>query len=165
MPELRSARPPPAHATHPLQVTQDFSSQDWKERERERDRLDALAGASSGSGQNTALGRARDKKGEQTPHHVFQHYTDTWFRTLTEDDLAWLSAKVSEAACNQRNGLESPLEALALSRKLSDPRPRSATTQICSRFRRSDDTTASSGLPRTPTSSASAAPRPRMQLA
>lgn len=71
----------------------DFSAQDWKERERDRDRLEAYQ--EGGPGPSTAISRAKDKRGEQTPHNIFQAYADTWFRTITEDDLAWLAPKVS----------------------------------------------------------------------
>jgi transcriptional adapter 3 len=88
----------------PDEVDVDFSSMDWRERDKERDRLEAAAAASAagtpvgpGPGQaivkDTAVSRARDRKQDQVPFHTFQQWSDGWFRTLTEEDLAWLSSK------------------------------------------------------------------------
>lgn len=84
----------------PEEVDVDFSAMDWRERDRERDRIDAASGSSAGPGpgqavikDSTAMSRARDRKQDQVPHHIFQQWCDGWFRTLTEEDLAWLSSK------------------------------------------------------------------------
>lgn len=99
-PPKRHVRPYP---TKPEDVDMDFSAMDWRERDRERDRLEAAAaaaGSSTGPGpgqavvkESTAVSRARDRKQDQVAYHVFQQWCDGWFRTLTEEDLAWLSSK------------------------------------------------------------------------
>ncbi|PWN36417.1 uncharacterized protein FA14DRAFT_55038 [Meira miltonrushii] len=99
--QRRHIRPYPIK---PDEVDVDFSSMDWRERDKERDRLEAAAAASAagtpvgpGPGQavvkDTAVSRARDRKQDQVPFHTFQQWCDGWFRTLTDEDLAWLSSK------------------------------------------------------------------------
>lgn len=82
---------------------EDFALKDWKEKERERDRL--LERESVGPGTPGALGPGQSmvkeattgRRGgrdlQQTPIHTFYNYADAFFKTLTEDDLAWLSSK------------------------------------------------------------------------
>lgn len=99
--QRRHIRPYPIK---PDEVDVDFSTMDWRERDKERDRIEAAVAASSvstpvgpGPGQaivkDTAVSRARDRKQDQVPFHTFQQWCDGWFRTLTEEDLAWLSSK------------------------------------------------------------------------
>lgn len=93
------------HRSYPLKpddVDVDYAAMDWRERDRERDRLES-AGSASGLGAGHALvketastSRARDRKQDQVPHHIFQQWSEGWFRTLTEEDLAWLSSKSTD---------------------------------------------------------------------
>lgn len=87
---------------------------DWKERERQRDRDDALlpslasmsASASPAPGQlhsqkdsvsasaaaaaAAAANRVRSQNQQQVTYQTFQTYVDSWFKTITEEDVAWL---------------------------------------------------------------------------
>jgi transcriptional adapter 3 len=96
------------YPTKPEEVDVDFAKMDWKERDKERDRLEAAA-ASNGPApgqaivkESTAASRARDRKQDQVAHHIFLQNTDAWFRTVTEEDLAYLSSErdASEALQN-----------------------------------------------------------------
>ncbi|TKY85451.1 hypothetical protein EX895_005613 [Sporisorium graminicola] len=103
MPALEKSRTPRAYPTKPGEVNEDFANKDWKEKERERDRL--LERESVGPGTPGALvpgqsmvkeattGRRGGRDLQQTPINTFYNYADAFFKTLTEDDLAWLSSK------------------------------------------------------------------------
>ncbi|PWN87595.1 hypothetical protein FA10DRAFT_304354 [Acaromyces ingoldii] len=99
VPKLAPTKPPRPYPTKQDDVDVDFAKMDWRERDKERDRLEAVAAAASGPGpgqaivKETAVQRARDRKQEQVPHHTFQSWVDAYFRTMTEEDLAWLSSK------------------------------------------------------------------------
>lgn len=106
IPKKPISKPIRLYPTRPDEVDVDFAKMDWRERDKERDRLEAVAAAAAsvngpGPGQavikeGTAASRARDRKQDQVAHHTFQQWTDGWFRTLTEEDLAWFSSKSDE---------------------------------------------------------------------
>lgn len=101
MPVLEKARPPRAYPTKPQEVNENFAEKDWKEKEKERDRLlerDSVGpGTPLGAGQSQVKESTVGKRGgrdlQQTPIMTFYSYADAFFKTLTEDDLAWLSSK------------------------------------------------------------------------
>ncbi len=103
MPKLEKSRKPRAYPTKPQQVNEDFANKDWKEKERERDRLlerESIGpGTPGGPGPGQSMvkeattGRRGGRDLQQTPIHTFYNYADAFFKTLTEDDLAWLSSK------------------------------------------------------------------------
>ncbi|EPQ27520.1 uncharacterized protein PFL1_05058 [Pseudozyma flocculosa PF-1] len=102
MPVLPASRLPRPYPTHPSEVNEDFANKDWKERERERDRLIERESAQPGTpgvGPGASLvkeattGRRGGRDQQQTPITTFYNYADAFFKTLTEDDLAWLSSK------------------------------------------------------------------------
>ncbi len=82
---------------------EDFANKDWKEKERERDRLlereSVGPGTPGGPGAGQSMvkeattGRRGGRDLQQTPIQTFYNYADAFFKTLTEDDLAWLSSK------------------------------------------------------------------------
>lgn len=102
VPKPAAPKPIRSYPTRPDDVDVDFAKMDWRERDKERDRLEAAASVHGpGPGQavikeGTAASRARDRKQDQVAHHTFQQWTDGWFRTLTEEDLAWVSSKSDE---------------------------------------------------------------------
>lgn len=101
MPVLERARPPRAYPTKPQEVNENFAEKDWKEKEKERDRMlereSVGPGTPLGPGQSLVKEAAVGKRGgrdlQQTPIMTFYNYADAFFKTLTEDDLAWLSSK------------------------------------------------------------------------
>ncbi|KAJ1018335.1 hypothetical protein NDA18_006490 [Ustilago nuda] len=103
MPHLEMSRKPRAYPTKPGEVNEDFANKDWKEKERERDRLlerESIGpGTPGGPGPGQSLvkeattGRRGGRDLQQTPINTFYNYADAFFKTLTEDDLAWLSSK------------------------------------------------------------------------
>ncbi len=103
VPKLEKSRKPRAYPTKPQQVNEDFANKDWKEKERERDRLlerESIGpGTPAGPGPGQSMvkeattGRRGGRDLQQTPIHTFYNYADAFFKTLTEDDLAWLSSK------------------------------------------------------------------------
>ncbi|KAN0065784.1 Transcriptional regulator [Thecaphora frezii] len=102
LPVLAPSRLPRPYPTHPSEVSEDFANKDWKERERERDRLLERESAQPGTpgvgaGPNlvkeATTGRRGGRDQQQTPINTFYNYADAFFKTLTEDDLAWLSSK------------------------------------------------------------------------
>ena len=103
IPVLQPSRLPRPYPTHPSEVHENFADKDWRERERERDRLLERESAQPGTpggpapGQaivrETATGRRGGRDQQQTPINTFYNYADAFFKTLTEDDLAWLSSK------------------------------------------------------------------------
>jgi transcriptional adapter 3 len=102
IPKPAPLKPIRNYPTRPEDVDVDFAKMDWRERDKERDRLEAAASVNGpGPGQaiikeGTAASRARDRKQDQVAHHTFQQWSDGWFRTLTEEDLAWVSSKSDE---------------------------------------------------------------------
>lgn len=106
IPKLAPTRPIRSYPTRPEEVDVDFAKMDWRERDKERDRIEAAAAAMSASnGSGPGPGQAvvkesnakgKDKKQDQVAHQTFQQWADGWFRTLTEEDLAWLSSKPDE---------------------------------------------------------------------
>lgn len=106
IPKAPVSKPMRLFPTRPDEVDVDFAKMDWRERDKERDRLEAAAAASASSSgpgpgqavvkEGTAASRARDRKQDQVAHHTFQQWIDGWFRTLTEEDLAWFSSKSDE---------------------------------------------------------------------
>ncbi|PWN30809.1 hypothetical protein BDZ90DRAFT_229806 [Jaminaea rosea] len=125
IPPAPLARPPKPYPTEPAEVDEDFTAMDWKERERQRDREEALmqahsASASPAPGQgvsqsqrDAALGpsasalasaaanRVRSQNQQQVSYQAFQTYIEGWFRTLTEEDVAWLGRPEREAEAFQ----------------------------------------------------------------
>ncbi|GAC97546.1 transcriptional regulator Ngg1 [Pseudozyma hubeiensis SY62] len=103
MPALEKSRKPRAYPTKPGEVMEDFANKDWKEKERERDRLlereSVGPGTPGGIGPGQSMvkeataGRRGGRDLQQTPINTFYNYADAFFKTLTEDDLAWLSSK------------------------------------------------------------------------
>ncbi|SNX87318.1 uncharacterized protein MEPE_06028 [Melanopsichium pennsylvanicum] len=103
MPVLEKSRKPRAYPTKPSEVMENFADKDWKEKERERDRLlereSVGPGTPGGPGPGQSLvkeastGRRGGRDLQQTPINTFYNYADAFFKTLTEDDLAWLSHK------------------------------------------------------------------------
>ncbi|SJX63196.1 uncharacterized protein SRS1_14020 [Sporisorium reilianum f. sp. reilianum] len=103
MPVLERSRKPRAYPTKPGEVNEDFANKDWKEKERERDRLlereSVGPGTPGGLGAGQSMvkeattGRRGGRDLQQTPINTFYNYADAFFKTLTEDDLAWLSSK------------------------------------------------------------------------
>ncbi|KAJ1026859.1 hypothetical protein NDA16_002155 [Ustilago loliicola] len=103
MPRLEKSRKPQAYPTKPGEVNENFADKDWKEKERERDRLlereSVGPGTPGGPGPSQSLvkeattGRRGGRDLQQTPINTFYNYADAFFKTLTEDDLAWLSSK------------------------------------------------------------------------
>ncbi|CDW99395.1 hypothetical protein [Sporisorium scitamineum] len=103
MPALEKSRKPRAYPTKPGEVNEDFANKDWKEKERERDRLlereSVGPGTPGGIGPGQSMvkeattGRRGGRDLQQTPINTFYNYADAFFKTLTEDDLAWLSSK------------------------------------------------------------------------
>jgi len=93
----------PPGPTKPTQVHDDFANRDW--RELERARITGVSTGANNEGNNetgsadtplTAVGRGRAREQNQTPLATFYNYADAFLKTLSEDDLAWLSSKVSE---------------------------------------------------------------------
>lgn len=77
-------------------MNEDFANRDWRERERDRDRERDGPGPGQAMVRDGA-GASQGKRGQQqnqTPITAFYNYADAYFKTLTEDDLAWLSSKV-----------------------------------------------------------------------
>ncbi|SPO24489.1 uncharacterized protein UTRI_03758 [Ustilago trichophora] len=103
MPVLEKSRKPRAYPTKPGQVMENFADKDWKEKERERDRLLERESVGPGTPGGSAPGQSMVKEAttgrrggrdlQQTPINTFYNYADAFFKTLTEDDLAWLSHK------------------------------------------------------------------------
>lgn len=109
MPVLEKSRKPRDYPTRPGDVNEDFANKDWKEKERERDRLleresvgPGTPGGPGGPGgpgpgqsmvKEATTGRRGGRDLQQTPINTFYNYADAFFKTLTEDDLAWLSSK------------------------------------------------------------------------
>lgn len=103
MPVLEKSRKPRAYPTKPSEVMEDFANKDWKEKERERDRLleresvgpgtPGLVGPGQSMVKEATTGRRGGRDLQQTPINTFYNYADAFFKTLTEDDLAWLSSK------------------------------------------------------------------------
>ncbi|PWN51335.1 hypothetical protein IE53DRAFT_368143 [Violaceomyces palustris] len=104
IPALQPSRAPRYYPTKPVEVNEDFANKDWKERERERDRLlerESAGPGTPGPGAGQSLvkeatataGRRGGRDQQQTPINTFYNYADAFFKTLTEDDLAWLSSK------------------------------------------------------------------------
>ena len=103
MPVLEKSRKPRAYPTKPGEVMENFADKDWKEKERERDRLlereSVGPGTPGGPGPGQSMvkeattGRRGGRDLQQTPINTFYNYADAFFKTLTEDDLAWLSHK------------------------------------------------------------------------
>ncbi|CAO1628699.1 unnamed protein product [Sympodiomycopsis kandeliae] len=121
IPAPPQSHPPRAYLTEPAQVDEDFTAMDWKERERQRDREDAFllpsssahsmsASASPAPGQlhsqkdpisassaaasaaaAAAANRVRSQNQQQVTYQTFQTYVDGWFKTITEEDVAWLA--------------------------------------------------------------------------
>lgn len=103
------SRPPKPYPTKPEDVDEDFTAMDWKERERQRDREEALlstasASASPAPGQthlhkdagvgaaiaSAAANRVRSQNHTQISYQQYQAYVDGFFKTVTEEDIAWL---------------------------------------------------------------------------
>ncbi|CAO1613443.1 unnamed protein product [Jaminaea pallidilutea] len=108
------SRPPKPYLTEPSDVNEDFTSMDWKERERFRDYEEALlhshsvsasptpgqlqlqketpniSGVPGGAIGSAAANRVRSQNQQQVSYQAFQTYVDGWFKTLTEEDVAWL---------------------------------------------------------------------------
>ncbi|PWY99388.1 hypothetical protein BCV70DRAFT_207004 [Testicularia cyperi] len=104
VPVLEKSRLPRQYPTKPQEVNENFADKDWKERERERDRLlerESVGPGTPGVGpipgqsmvKEATTGRRGGRDMQQTPIHTFYNYADAFFKTLTEDDLAWLSSK------------------------------------------------------------------------
>lgn len=105
VPKLTKSIPPIPGPTKPTQVHDDFANRDWKELERAR--ISGVSSSSTGNnndgnnegGSNdaplTAVGRGRAREQTQTPLTTFYNHADAFLKTLSEDDLAWLSSKVS----------------------------------------------------------------------
>lgn len=103
VPVKERSRKPREYPTKPGEVHENFADKDWKEKERERDRLlereSVGPGTPSGLGAGQSMvkeattGRRGGRDLQQTPIHTFYNYADAFFKTLTEDDLAWLSSK------------------------------------------------------------------------
>ncbi len=97
------SRKPREYPTKPGEVNENFADKDWKEKERERDRLlereSVGPGTPGGIGPGQSMvkeattGRRGGRDLQQTPINTFYNYADAFFKTLTEDDLAWLSSK------------------------------------------------------------------------
>ncbi|CAO1626034.1 unnamed protein product [Parajaminaea phylloscopi] len=113
------SRPPKPYPTDPAQVDEDFTVMDWKERERQRDKEDVLerehsASASPAPGQthlhketpgpaagalaSAAANRARSQNLQQVSYQAYQSWIDGWFKSLTEEDVAWLSQSERDSA-------------------------------------------------------------------
>lgn len=102
------SRPPKPYPTRPEEVDEDFTAMDWKERERQRDREEAIlstnsASASPAPGQmhthkdppggaigSAAANRVRSQNQQQITYQAFQSYIEGWFKSVTEEDVAWL---------------------------------------------------------------------------
>lgn len=118
IPAAPISRPPKAYPTDPAEVDEDFTVMDWKERERERDRQELLQqthsasaspapgqshlhketpGPSSGALASAAANRARSQNLQQITYQAFQSSIDSWFKSLTEEDVAWLSRSEYDA--------------------------------------------------------------------
>lgn len=109
------SRPPKAYPIRPDDVDEDFTAMDWKERERQRDReetytANASASASPAPGQThlhkeipgaaisaAAANRVRSQNQQQVTYLAFQAYVDGWFKSLTEEDVAWLGRQEDDA--------------------------------------------------------------------
>ncbi|PWN24048.1 hypothetical protein BCV69DRAFT_279952 [Microstroma glucosiphilum] len=115
IPQPPISRPPKAYPTRPDDVDEDFTAMDWKERERQRDReetytANASASASPAPGQThlhkeipgaaisaAAANRVRSQNQQQVTYLAFQAYVDGWFKSLTEEDVAWLGRQEDDA--------------------------------------------------------------------
>ncbi|KAE8220030.1 hypothetical protein CF319_g6383 [Tilletia indica] len=110
IPQRPTSHPAKPYARAPEEVQIDWTSWDWKagvmgmnpQVGPARGGTPALGDDSVGTpgpSQDTASRQAaarKDRKGkeiQQTPILSFYAYTDAFFKTLTEDDLAWLSAE------------------------------------------------------------------------
>ncbi|KDN39535.1 hypothetical protein K437DRAFT_259026 [Tilletiaria anomala UBC 951] len=91
MPKLATTQAPRPYATKPEDVHDDFATKDWRERDRERDR----EGGANGQSQGTKEGK-KGKEQSQVPLNTFYSYADGYFKSLTEDDLAWLSSQTDD---------------------------------------------------------------------
>ncbi|KOS13594.1 hypothetical protein Malapachy_2032 [Malassezia pachydermatis] len=94
LPKREPLRLPWPYPTHPLDVHEDFADRDWRERESMYTVSDTTAGPSvvpkeAGRGRQT-------KEASQVSITTFYNYVDTFFKPVTEDDLAWLSSKVDD---------------------------------------------------------------------
>lgn len=111
IPPAPVSRPPKPYPTDPAEVDEDFTSMDWKERERQRDKDEMYqqahsapaspapgqthlhkenAGPSASTLASAAANRARSQNLQQVSYQTFQSSIDSWFKTLTEEDVAWL---------------------------------------------------------------------------
>ncbi|WFD33088.1 Transcriptional regulator [Malassezia sp. CBS 17886] len=99
LPRKERVRIPRPYPTHPLQVHDDFSCKDWRDRDAARSASPAPGvlrdgGGASGAG---AAGRGRlAKETTQVPMTTFYNYADAYFKPVTEDDLAWLSSRADD---------------------------------------------------------------------
>lgn len=82
LPQCEPVHLPAPYPVHPLDVHDDFANKDW--RERDAPTKDA--------------GRGRQaKETSQVPATTFFNYAESFFKPITEDDLAWLSSKNDDA--------------------------------------------------------------------
>ncbi|WFC94734.1 Transcriptional regulator [Malassezia brasiliensis] len=78
LPQCEPVHLPAPYPVHPLDVHEDFANKDWRERDAP----------------NRDAGRGRQaKETSQVPATTFFNYAESFFKPITEDDLAWLSSK------------------------------------------------------------------------
>lgn len=95
MPTLSHTQARRWKATHLYEVDEDFSARDWRDRDRERDRESVPPGDQS----SLSTSRSHNKKGKeaaQVPLQTFFTAVEPYFKSITEDDLAWLTSACHE---------------------------------------------------------------------
>ena len=93
LPKLPVTSAPHPYPTHPEQVNEDFAAQDWRERERARD---AAAHGAAAANSKESSSKHKGKEAQQVPLNTFYQYADGFLKSLTEDDLAWLSSQADD---------------------------------------------------------------------
>lgn len=97
LPRKEAIRRPRPYPTHPLDVHEDFADCDWRERDAMYTVPLSPTFAPASSAKDAGRGRPT-KEASQVPAATFFHYADAYFKPVTEDDLAWLSAKSDDPA-------------------------------------------------------------------
>lgn len=91
MPRLAHVRARRWKATSLYEVDDDFSTKDWRDRDRERDPDSVPPGEPPARSHNK-----KGKEAAQVPLQTFFTAVEPYFKSITEDDLAWLTSASHE---------------------------------------------------------------------